>query len=259
MNGELCRKPQPDPLMKPTAIHLTRLLLTCTLGTAGLFAAPAQPKTPPAVPDKPTIATPPAVKQGAVENPAPFPSARQFEDDKGPNDRAISRAPESTPATTPPAPPSNVKARVERDTAPAITTVPPQPDPGSLPTGRATMALAASLDAPTFGPSLRSASVATRTQVIADLESRMTTAENALTTMGNSVSEMSADGRQRFKAASDEVKERSRALRKSVQAARQASEQQWESARAQLASDYDAYAAALGRIDAAATVTPPTP
>ena len=245
--------------MKNHTIRLTGASLIFILGAGGLLAA--QPKGAPAGPDsnKPTVVTPPAVKQGAAENPAPFPSARQFEGDKGPSDKAISKAPESTPALTPPAAPSGAKARAERaETAPAITTVPPPADPGSLPTGRAQAALAASLDSATFAPTLRGASIGTRAQVIADLESRLTSAESALNSIGSTTAEMSADGQKQFKAASDEVKEKARALRKSVQAARQASDAQWESARAQLASDYEAYAAALARIDAASGIAPRT-
>ena len=236
--------------MKYPHIRFTTSLFMGALVVTGLSIASAQ--STPAKPDtnKPTVVTPPAVRDGSTEIRAPFPSARQFDDAKGPNVNALENAPTSTPATdlAPPAPPSNVKITVEK---------PARADPGLLPTGRTNVSIAASLGSETF--TLRNTTIATRDRIFTDLESRMTSAENTLSSLDKTASEMSAEGRKQFKTASDDVKEKAKALKKSVQAARKAGGQEWNEARAQLASDYEAYAAALASIDTARGLPPPPP
>ena len=230
--------------------------------SAGGSAGAADPKSPPAQENKPTVITPPAVKDGSNESRAPFPSARQLDETKGPSAQAREQAPASTPATEsrkPPAAPSNVRIKVERNPAPEdVAEARAKADSERVlsPTGRAPASIAASLDSHNFAPTLRVATAASRGQLTTDIEGRIASAETALNAVEKTAAEMSADGRQLFKAASDDAKEKAKTLRKSVQAARRAGEAEWESSRAQLAADYHAYAAALARIDSTMGVAP---
>jgi hypothetical protein len=83
-----------------------------------------------------------------------------------------------------------------------------------------------------------------------DVEQRLAASESAVAAARNSMSQMSATGRQSFNTAADEVKAKAKDLRKSLKEARKASATEWDSARAQLAADFDAYAASLARMDA---------
>src|SRR6185295_18677403 len=98
--------------------------------------------------------------------------------------------------------------------------------------------------------------MASREEAISDVENRMRTTETAIAVMKRSVDQMSPEGRNQFHTANTEVGERAKALRKSIRAAREANDSNWESARGQLASDFAAYADALARVDAAAGITP---
>lgn len=202
---------------------------------------------------KPTVITPPAVKDGSNWSRAPFPAQRQNDDVKSPDGRAIDNLPPNTPASNvePPKPAPTV-AILQPAPSPTVTAT----DPGVLPTGRPTVAVASTLDATQFGPTIRAGTHASRDQLIADIESRVKASETAVSSFRSSMSEMSADGRKAFNAAADDVKDKAKALRKSIKAAQKASASEWDSARAQLAADYDAYAAALARIDSTAGLTP---
>jgi hypothetical protein len=190
---------------------------------AGICAAEAQPKDPPPSPDGPKTVPPSAAKR-------------------------------------PPEAPSNVRITVQRYSpadAAGTTAQKGKTDPSSLPTGRAREPVAAALDAQNFAPALRAASVASRSHVVSAIESRLASAETALSNVEKSTSEMSDDGRREFRALSDAAKERAKALRQSVEVARRANENEWDGARAQLAADYHAYAASLARIDSVRGVAPP--
>lgn len=210
--------------MKYPKKRCTAWVIMTGLLAAGIFPAQAQPKGQPAAPDGPPVNAP------------------------------------SNSERRPPGAPSNVRIKVQRvsPTAEAGATSQAGPtQPASLPTGRARQAVAAALDAQNFAPTLRAATVASRGPLITGIESRVASAETALSTVEKSPAEMSEDGRRQFKAASEEARERAKALRKSVKAASRANENEWDGARAQLAADYHAYAAALARIDSASGVAPP--
>ena len=210
--------------------------------TAGANAVGADPKSPPA----------------QANNESRTPSETQ-----GPNAQARDPAPASTPATEnrrPLAAPSNVRVRVERIPAGqnvAQAQAKADPERALTPTGRAQATIAASLDSENFAPTLRAATASSRGKLIGDVESRIASAEKALDAVESSSAEMSESGRQQFKAASDFAKRKGQALRKSVLAARNASEDDWESARAQLGADYHAYAAALAQIDSVTGLAAP--
>ena len=248
--------------MKYPKNRCTSWLMAVGLLTAGGNAVGADPKGPPTQANNPPVITPPSVKAGNHESRAPFPAARQFEETQGPSAQAREQAPVSTPATEqrkPPAAPSNVRVRVERGPARenvAQAQAKAEAERTLTPTGRPQAAIAASLDSQNFAPTLRAATASSRGKLIGEVESRIASAETALNAAEKSSAEMSESGRKQFKSASDFAKRKAEALRKSIHAARNASEDDWEGARAQLGADYHAYAAALAQIDSVTGVAP---
>lgn len=220
--------------------------LTLILGLGATLAVSAFGATPNRS-SSPIIIPRPAIPDGSIQSRAPFPGERPFDDVKGPDGIAIDNTiPPNTPATTPeplPAP------------APKIAVLVPQ-NPAAVGMTGASGSVSAPLDAARITPTLQAAAISTRDETISDIENRMRTSETAIAVMKRSVDQMSPEGRTQFHAANAEVSERAKALRKSIRAARDANESNWESARGQLASDFAAYADALARIDAAAGVTP---
>ena len=205
-------------------------------GLSSLFAQSAHP----------IVITPPAVKDGSNWSRAPFPAARQFDDVKAPDSFAIDRiGANSAVANIEPLPPAARVAVAQ----PARTPV--GVDPGLLPTGRSTVAISAPFQSATYTPTIRSASMTSRDQIVPEIEVRLHASEESLAVMNGSKKEMSAEGRQAFEAAQADARQQAKALHKSLKTAKNAKDAQWESAREQLAADYDAYAATLARIDAA--------
>jgi hypothetical protein len=82
----------------------------------------------------------------------------------------------------------------------------------------------------------------------------MQQSESSVMALHRTEAEMSSTGRSQFDALRDEVKARQKALDHSARVAADASSANWESARAQLAADYQAYADAVARMDAAAGI-----
>jgi hypothetical protein len=224
-----------------------RFVLTLCAGLTAVAAFAGTPKRS----SSPIIITPPAIPDGSIASRAPFPAARPFDDVKKPDGQAIdtSMAP-NTPSTTPqtlPAP------------APQIAILVPQPsimEPGTSLTGRAVAGVSAPLDSARIVPSLQATTISAREETLNDIENRVRTSETAIAVMKRSVDEMSEAGRTQFHAAHAEANDRVKELKRSIKAARDADEAQWDSSRSQVASHYAAYADAMGRIDAAAGITP---
>lgn len=177
---------------------------------------------------KPIVMTPPAFPDGSNWSRAPFPAQRPHDDVKGPDGQAIDNLPPNTPST-------NIEPEIP---APRVAIFQPvQPtatvDATLLPTGRVSVAM--SMDATNVAQQIRAGTAASREQVLNDIEARLSASERTLTTMSSS-SDLNA-----------EVKARARALRKSIDHARS----DWSKHQSQLAADYEAYAAALARVDAA--------
>ncbi len=226
--------------MKNTGIFALTALTT--LAAFPVFAG--TPKRP----ESPVVVTHAAVPNGSTWSRAPFPAARPQNDVTPPNGEAFDQdIPPNTPATTPApeAPPPAVVAIFQ----PAV-------DPGTLPTGRATVSASTSLDAARVDPVVRSAMFENRSSVIDDIEARVDRTERAIRDLNRSESQMSASGRDQFIALRDEVKSRQKAVEQSIRSAERATAAEWENARLQLASDYAAYADAVARLDAAAGVAP---
>lgn len=231
--------------MKNTRFCLSLLV---TFGTLGLANASAQDPA-----RKPQVIPLPAVNDGSNASRAPFPAARPFNDATPPDGDAIDRQlPPNTPATDPaphalPAP----AVAVLQDPADAVPG-----EPALMPTGRPTMAVATSLDADRLAPAIRSVSPDARAPVIADVSARVEATEDTLRAMRASADEMSPAGHAQFVSAHDEVRAAERRLRSSLRATNRAADHQFEAARAELAANFDAYAAAVGRVDAVAGLTP---
>lgn len=202
---------------------------------------------------KPIVISSPAIPNGSAASRAPMLAQRPFDDAKRPDGQAVDLdRPPNTPATDqePGQLPEPRVAILQRTPAPALGA-----DPGLMPTGRSTVTVATAVDSATVLPTIRAGTFETRTQLVADVENRLKNADHAMASLRNSSAQMSAAGRAEFKAAEDDVKAREKALRKSVRAARNASATEWESARMQLAADYEAYATALAHLDATTGAT----
>jgi hypothetical protein len=199
--------------------------------------------------------SPPPRQDGSVMSRAPFPQQRN--DVTPPDGQAVDA---SAPAATVPAseqlpePAITVLGPAPATSATAVVVTPPAATSNAslTPTGR--VAVATSLESTRVAPTIRAATFASRDQTIADIEARLTASEKPLASLRSSTGEMSASGKTQFKTADDVVKEREKALRSSMRAARNASNAEWESARSKLAADYEAYASALASVDAAAGV-----
>ncbi len=228
--------------MKYPHTRLLASLAGAMLATAGLSNASAQTSS-----GKPIVITPPVVHDGSNSSRAPFPAQRQADDVTAPDGKAIDETgANSRVANIEPAAPAVRVAVLQPATPPAFAG-----EPGLLPTGRSTVAIAGSLDAATFTPTIRSMMYESREQTLADIDARIKNSEKAMSALRGTTHQMSAEARQQFNAADDEVKAKARALRKNLKDARKANSAQWETTREQLAADYEAYAAAAARVDAA--------
>ena len=229
-----------------------------TLGAsalAGLSLARAQTSQ---AARNPIVITMPAIPDGSNRSRAPFPAERRFDDVQRPNGQPVDlNVPPNTPATDPepdPIPAPRV-AILQRTPAPAagsttLVVMNPGPQPGALPTGRTVVGLASSLDAERLSDSLRSASESNRAALFTNIENRMANVRAGLDSLRLTSTQMSDSGRARFSAAESELQARAKDLRESLQEARSATGPAWESARTRVAADFEAYAAAAGRVDA---------
>jgi hypothetical protein len=224
----------------------TRIILLA--GAALLATAPTSFAQTHKRASAPVVITPPAVPDGSNRSRAPFPAARRENDVTPPNGEAFDQnVPPNTPSTTPdPVPPP----------APTVAILQPKVAPGLMPTGHPTTSAAMTLDATHLAPTIQSTSFESRDDLIDNVRVRVRQSNETISEFRRSRSEMSSEGRSQFDAAADEVKSAEKTLEKSIRRAERASSTDWEQARAQLASDYQAYAAALARVDAAAGIAP---
>lgn len=220
---------------------ITRLVLLA--GAAALVGIPTIQAETHKRASAPIVITPAAVPDGSNFSRAPFPAARPQNDVLPPVGEAFPEdLPPNTPSTTPDpiAPPP-----------PALAVLQPKVAPGEMPTGRPTVAAAAALDSARLEPTIRSASFESRDQLVDDVRVRVRQSEETMNELRRTRGEMSAEGRTQFDAQASDVKAKAKTLERSLRAADDASASNWESARQQLAADYDAYASALSRLDAA--------
>jgi hypothetical protein len=177
-----------------------------------------------------TPITRPAIPDGSNASRAPIPAARPLDDVTPPNGEAF----DHKLAPTPPAP-SAARAN---------------------PAHRGANAAATTLDAGQVQTEIHSASFDTRDRFVDDVRSRVRESRQALSDLRPNSSDMSKEARDAFKAAIDDAREREKALQRSLRAAQHADAANWETARAQVSADFDAYVAALARVDSTAGPAP---
>lgn len=107
----------------------------------------------------------------------------------------------------------------------------------------ATVDAGPSLNAAQVGTQLRSETTASQSQ-LSDIEARVKASSETMAATRSTLPAMNAANTAQIKAAGDDVKDTENALRKSIKAARTTSTDQ-------VASDYEAYAAAVARMDTA--------
>ena len=166
-------------------------------------------------------------------------------------------AAESNSNATKPSPPTQV--RIRRQVGPPAAGAPSSTADAALtPTGRVNALLPSAAEAAKFAAGIRTAPLTVRDSVVADVAAKTMAAEQTVTGVEKSSGEMNAEGRQQLKEASETAKEKAQVLRQSIQKAGRAGGSEWDGARAQLASDYEAFAAAVSRVDAVNRTTPAT-
>lgn len=96
---------------------------------------------------------------------------------------------------------------------------------------------------------IQSQAMESREQLLAELHTRVDASAKAMTTVRESGAKLDGQAKADFKAASADVKAKEKALNQSMKAAEKADASTWVTARAKLAGDYDAYAAAVAHAE----------
>lgn len=206
--------------------------------------------------------TPPAVPDGSNRSRAPFAAERPFNDVKPIDGQAIDTGvPPNTAATAPaPMPPPAISVYAPASPAApdaAISVTAPAATESQLSmTGRATVGVSTSLESARVVPSIRSSMYESRAALFSDVDARLDASDKALSDARKASKDMSDSGKAQFKASEDLVKEKEHTLRESLRAAKKANATEWESARTQLAADYESYVSAVGSLDASAGIQP---
>lgn len=225
----------------------TRAFLLAGACLAGAIVATAQ--------DNVTVIPRPQVNDGSNASRAPFPTDRTFSDVTPPDGEAIDESlPPNTEATEP-APPPPPTVAIFQSEQPAPDSGLGASEPTLAMTGRPTTGVSASLEATRIAAAIRSQPETGREQLFTDVESRLKSGASSLQALRNSTRNVGAAAREQFDDAADDLRDKEKALRKSLKAARKAKADNWESAREQLAADYEAYAAAAARVDSAAGIS----
>jgi hypothetical protein len=102
---------------------------------------------------------------------------------------------------------------------------------------------------------IRSASQSSRDGLYSRINSRLENSGRITSSLESRGRDLKGDAKTEFKAAADDLRDREKALRRSLNEVRKASNDNWSEAQAQLASDYEAYAAAVARAQAAANTS----
>lgn len=100
---------------------------------------------------------------------------------------------------------------------------------------------------------IREAQQSGRDTLYSQINSRLENSGRIISELENRGQQLSGDAKSEFKAASSALRDSEKALKRSLSDMRKASSDNWSEAQAQLASDYEAYAAAVARAQAAAS------
>lgn len=108
------------------------------------------------------------------------------------------------------------------------------------------------LDAGPTVTTIRSAAFAAHEPLAADVDRRMEASAKAMVELKQRAKLLDASAQAEFKAAVKDADARAKQLKKSAKAVRKGSQETWDKDRDSLAADYDAYASAMARVEAAA-------
>jgi hypothetical protein len=183
----------------------------------------------------------PAFPNGSNASRAPFPGQRVFDDVHGPDGQAIDPdLPPNTPATRPPL--LQTRVAVLQPGAKGVERL--------APVGLPSTGLRATLDANRVSASIRAGSVESRRDLLAQLDAKLSAADQAIDQFDKDENRVNRADRTQFTAAENTMREREAALFKSMRAAQDATPDRWEAVREELAANYDAYASAAAQVDA---------
>lgn len=99
---------------------------------------------------------------------------------------------------------------------------------------------------------LQTADYNTRSATLGEVERQLEAQKDQLKTSKKLGKDLDGDAKSNFKAAWDDLESREKDLKRSLKDARNASADRWESARSQLASNYQAYLGAVSRAQSSA-------
>src|SRR5213075_3432017 len=98
-------------------------------------------------------------------------------------------------------------------------------------------------------PGVRVMAFESRATLLAELGARVDDTIRQINANRDIMRDLSAEPRDRFKDAAADVEKHERALRHSIKLAKKADTNEWEAARAQVATDYEAFATAAANFD----------
>lgn len=101
---------------------------------------------------------------------------------------------------------------------------------------------------------IRSANQSSRDALYSQVNGRLENAGRLVSDLDHRANELRGDAKTQFKAAAADIRDKERALKRSLNDVRKASNDNWSDAQARLAADYEAYATAIARAQAAAGV-----
>lgn len=188
------------------------------------------------------VLTPPPIQNGSSNSRAPLPAQRSFE---------FTRVTKTAPWTTDTVysanhiggltsaqfaaaqTPASAGAVMIASTAPVVAPVVVTP---AVAAGR-------SLDATQMGSQIRSDATASRDQ-LRDIEARVVVSTQSMAETRGTMAALTAEDQKQFNSANTDVQEKAQTLRNSIQVARNT-----ETSGEQVATDFEAYAAAVARVD----------
>jgi hypothetical protein len=190
----------------------------------------------------------PPVQDGSVSSRAPLPANRPYEyvrvktaDGSQPAQSALIATHIDAPTPDQPVAVGEPVAPAAQDTVVTTTTT----ETVLTPTGRPDLSAGASLDANQIGSEIRSGATAAQER-LRDIEARVKASGETMATTRSTMTTLTADNQTQFDSANNAVKATEKALQKSIKAARNSTGEQ-------VATDYEAYAAAVARVEVIAS------
>lgn len=126
--------------------------------------------------------------------------------------------------------------------------------PTRTPDDAATTGASRALNSGAMVMKARQADFGARDEIVAKMSDGIAAAARALTALGERAGQFKGDVKTEFKAAMDRAHVRADQARKSIDTARNAPAEKWPEARNNLAADYEAYGAAVARVESIAAI-----